>query len=88
MSQRKVKVLVELMVDTDLSYLEEEAPRLWPEEQTETLIQAVQESLAKGNYVLTHQAIIPKDNHASNEDYSSYLSEIACEFDLNDSILF
>ena len=86
MSHRKVKVLVEVLVDTDLSELEENAPHLWPEEQTQSLIQAVQQSLEKGQFSLTQQALIPKDAHASNEDYSSYLTDFACEFDLEDSV--
>lgn len=80
MSHRKVKVLVEVLVDTDLSELDEKAPQLWPEEQTEQLVHQVQKSLQEGNYQVTQSCLIPKDAHASNEDYSVYLVEPSCEF--------
>ena len=84
MATRQVKVWVETMVEVDLEELETNAPHLWPEQQTDYLIQLVLKSIEEKNFQLTHTAIIPKDTHASNEDYSSFLVEPENEFEWDD----
>ena len=84
MTTRQIKVWVETMVEVDLDELETNAPHLWPEEQTDYLVQLVLKSIKEKNFQLTHTAIIPRDAHASNEDYSSFLAEPENEFEWDD----